>query len=63
MFGSSGPLQIGDANVRRLPQLCKPPAFALRRRMSAELTDAASNFDCASGKMTVESASQPACTF
>lgn len=58
MFGSSGPMQIGEANVRAVLEA----VAAIRARVAGQ--DVGGNkgrrvsFDCTSGEMTVECAGQ-----
>ena len=62
MFGSSGPLQIGDANVEAVLQALKSAGVRVVGQDVGGTKGRRVLFDCASGEMTVERAGHPART-
>jgi chemotaxis protein CheD len=62
MFGSSGPLQIGDANVKAVVEELKGAGLRVVGQDVGGTKGRRVVFDCGSGDMTVERAGQPART-
>jgi chemotaxis protein CheD len=59
MFGSTGPLQIGDANAEAVARVLKSIGIVSVSREVGGTKGRRVVFDCASGEMTVECAGQP----
>ena len=62
MFGSSGPLQIGDANVKAVLEAINSAGARVAGQDVGGTKGRRVTFDCTSGEMTVECAGQPART-
>ena len=63
MFGSSGPMQIGDANAEAVSQTLKTAGIRVAAEEVGGTKGRRVSFDCSTGEMTVEHAGQPARTF
>jgi chemotaxis protein CheD len=63
MFAGSGPLKIGDANVNAVVRALRDAGIRVAGQDVGGTHGRRIEFDCASGKMTVQSADQPAYTF
>lgn len=59
MFGSSGPLQIGDANVEAVAQSLRTAGIRITAQDVGGARGRRVTFDCSNGEMLVESAGQP----
>ncbi len=59
MFGTSGPLQIGDANVEAVAQALRTAGIRVAAQDIGGTRGRRVTFDCAGGEMIVESAGQP----
>ena len=59
MFGSSGPLQIGDANMEAVAQALRTAGIRVAAQDVGGTRGRRVTFDCAGGEMIVESAGQP----
>jgi chemotaxis protein CheD len=59
MFGSSGPLQIGDANIEAVAQSLRAAGIRIAAQDVGGARGRRVTFDCARGEMIVESAGQP----
>lgn len=62
MFATSGPLQIGDANVKTVVKVLKDAGIRIAGQDVGGTCGRRVEFDCASGEMTVQCAGQPART-
>jgi len=62
MFATSGPLQIGDANVEAVTQVLKAAGIRVAGQDVGGTVGRRIVFDCASGEMTIECAGKPART-
>ena len=62
MFGSSGPLQIGDANVEAVAQSLRAAGIRIAAQDVGGNRGRRVTFQCEGGAMIVESAGQPAKT-
>jgi len=63
MFGGSGPLQIGDANVAAVAEVLQDAGIRTAGQDVGGTKGRRVTFDCASGNITVECVGQPARTF
>ncbi len=59
MFGSSGPLQIGDANVEAVAQALRTAGIRITAQDTGGNRGRRVTFDCEGGAMVVESAGLP----
>ncbi len=59
MFGSSGPLQIGDANIEAVAQALRTAGIRIAAQDVGGNRGRRVTFECDSGAMIVESAGQP----
>jgi chemotaxis protein CheD len=59
MFGSSGPLQIGDANVKAVVQALQTAGVRITAQDVGGTRGRRVMFDCAGGEMTVDAAGLP----
>ena len=59
MFGNSGPLQIGDANVQAVAQALRAAGIRIAAQDIGGTRGRSVTFDCEAGAMIVESAGQP----
>jgi chemotaxis protein CheD len=59
MFGSSGPLQIGEANVEAVAQSLRTAGIRIAAQDVGGTRGRRVTFCCAGGEMIVESAGQP----
>jgi chemotaxis protein CheD len=60
MFGSSGPLQIGDANAKAVLQAVRDTGARVMSQDCGGNKGRRVIFDCSDGTMTIECAGQPA---
>ena len=59
MFGSSGPLQIGDANIEAVAQALRTAGIRITAQDVGGNRGRRVTFDCEGGAMVVESAGLP----
>jgi chemotaxis protein CheD len=59
MFGSAGPLQIGDANIKAVIEALRTAGIPIAAQDVGGARGRRVLFDCAGGEMIVESAGQP----
>jgi chemotaxis protein CheD len=62
MFAGSGPLQIGDANVKAIVKALRDAGIRIAGQDVGGTRGRRVEFDCAGGEMTVQCAGQPART-
>ena len=62
MFGSSGPMKIGDANVAAVTQLLKKAGIRIAGQDVGGSKGRRVIFDCCNGELTIECAGHPAKT-
>ncbi len=59
MFGSAGPLQIGDANIEAVAQSLRAAGIRITAQDVGGNRGRRVTFECEGGTMLVESAGQP----
>lgn len=59
MFGSSGPMRIGDANVEAVIKIVRKAGIRIAGQDVGGSTGRRVVFDCCTGEMTIERAGQP----
>lgn len=59
MFGSKGPIQIGEANIRAITQMLAKAGIRIAAKHTGRDCGRRISFDCRSGKVTVETVGNP----
>lgn len=62
MFGGTGPIKIGDANVAAVTQLLKKAGIRIAGQDTGGSKGRRVSFDCCTGALTIECVGQPAKT-